>query len=376
MSSDLAAWLEALDPELRTRLEAHAFSRERLLALAATLREGSPETRRDARNRVPGDVRAPTAEELPAVPTSDTERLSKIGRDALARGGVALCVMAGGMATRMGGVVKALAVAFDGKTFLDLRLAENAAASVRAGRPVPLWLMTSDATDEPIRVALKNAPPHVATFVQDLGLRLTPDGRLFQDANGRPSTYATGHGDLPDALIRSGLLDRFIESGGDVVWIANLDNLGATIDETILGFFLESKKDVMVEVCAKAEGDRGGIPVHALGKIQVLEEFRLPKGFDPKTVRVFNTNTFLVRARALRNAQIPWTFFEVEKTVDGKPAVQFERLLQELTSALPSAYVHVPREGTASRFEPVKDNAELERRRAQMRAIAKARGFA
>jgi len=132
----------------------------------------------------------------------------------------------------------------------------------------------------------------------------------------------------------------------------------------------------MVEVCAKAVGDRGGIPVHALGKIQVLEEFRLPKGFDPVSVQVFNTNTFLVRAEALRKTPIPWTFFEVEKKVDGKPAVQFERLLQELTSVLPSAYVRVPREGTASRFEPVKDNPELERRRPQMRAIAKARGFA
>jgi UTP--glucose-1-phosphate uridylyltransferase len=207
-------------------------------------------------------------------------------------------------------------------------------------------------------------------------LRLTADGALFRDGSGKPSTYATGHGDLPDALIRSGLLDRFIESGGEIVWIANLDNLGATIDDALLGFFIESKKDVMVEVCPKAEGDRGGIPVHALGRMQVLEEFRLPKSFDPTTVRVFNTNTFLVRAGALRNTRIPWTFFEVEKKVDGKPAVQFERLLQELTSVLPSGYVRVAREGVDSRFEPVKDNAELERRRPQMRAIAKARGFA
>ena len=51
-------------------------------------------------------------------------------------------VMAGGMATRMGGVVKALVPAFDGHTFLELRLNENATWSRRAGRAVPLWLMT------------------------------------------------------------------------------------------------------------------------------------------------------------------------------------------------------------------------------------------
>ena len=56
----------------------------------------------------------------------------------------------------------------------------------------------------------------------------------------------------------------------------------------------------------------------------------------------------------------------VEKQVDGRPAVQFERLIGELTSALESRFVHVPREGQRSRFLPVKDTAELERRRPEI----------
>lgn len=376
----LAADLDALGSDLVVRLSRHGFSRSRFLSLASTLREGTPEQRRDTRNRVPGPVRAPAPEELPALPVAGSARaepLRALGAAALGRGEVALCVLAGGMATRMGGVVKALVAAFDGRTFLDLRLAENAAVSRRAGTPVPLWLMTSDATEGPIRAALAkaNAPAHVATFVQDLALRLTPEGALFADSDGHASTYAPGHGDLPDALRRSGLLDAFASRGGKTVWIANLDNLGATVDETVLGCFLDAGKDVMVEVCEKAPGDRGGIPVHALGKLQVLEEFRLPKDFDATTVRVFNTNTFLVRAEALAKADIPWGWFEVEKKVGGRPAVQFERLLQELTAALPSAYLRVPREGDRSRFEPVKDPAELEARQGRIRAIAKARGF-
>lgn len=376
----LAAELDALGSDLLVRLERHGFSRDRFLALAKTLREGTPEQRRDTRNRVTGPVRAPAPEELPTLPapgTAEAERLRALGAEALRRGEVALCVLAGGMATRMGGVVKALVEAFDGKTFLELRLAENAAVSKRAGKPAPLWLMTSDATEGPIKAALAkaNAPAHVATFVQDLALRLTPDGALFKDDHGSPSTYAPGHGDLPDAIRRSGLLDRFIASGGKTVWIANLDNLGATIDESVLGFFLDTGKDVMVEVCEKQKGDRGGIPVHALGKLQVLEEFRLPKDFDAQTVRVFNTNTFLVRAEPLAKADIHWNWFEVEKKVDNRPAVQFERLLQELTATLPSAYLRIPRDGDASRFEPVKDNAELDARRDRIRSIARSRGF-
>jgi UTP--glucose-1-phosphate uridylyltransferase len=281
------------------------------------------------------------------------------------------------MATRMGGVVKALVEALPGRTFLDLRLAENRAASARAGRPVPLWLMTSDATDGPIRDALAKAgaPEHVRTFRQDLGLRLNPDGTLFVGADGKPSAYATGHGDLPDALRRSGLLSDFRARGGRVVWIANLDNLGASLDPRLLGLFLETNAQVMVEVCDKVAGDRGGIPVHAQGRLQVLEEFRLPEGFDAAQVRVFNTNTFLVQAEPLDTAPLDWSWFYVEKKVDGRTAIQFERLLQELTAHLRAAYVRVPRDGTASRFLPVKDNDELARRRAEIEAVAKDRGM-
>jgi UTP--glucose-1-phosphate uridylyltransferase len=130
-----------------------------------------------------------------------------------------------------------------------------------------------------------------------------------------------------------------------------------------------------VEVCEKAAGDRGGIPVHSEGRLQVLEEFRLPVGFDANQVRVFNTNTFLVRADALETAEVKWNWFEVEKKVDGKIAVQFERLLQELTAALAALYIRVPRHGTTSRFLPVKDHDELARRRADIEAVARTRGM-
>ncbi|MEO8875267.1 MAG: hypothetical protein ABI461_06760, partial [Polyangiaceae bacterium] len=154
--------------------------------------------------------------------------------------------------------------------------------------------------------------------------------------------------------------------------------------ETILGTFLGCGKKALVEVCDKLEDDRGGIPVHAPPqqgtpepprRLQVLEEFRLPPEFDAASVRVFNTNTFIVDADTLANAPIEWNWFEVEKKVDGKPAIQFERLLQELTGAVDTAYLRVPREGASSRFLPVKDLDELERRCETILAVARARGM-
>jgi UTP--glucose-1-phosphate uridylyltransferase len=115
--------------------------------------------------------------------------------------------------------------------------------------------------------------------------------------------------------------------------------------------------------------DTGG----GVRRLQVLEEFRLPKDFDAAAVRVFNTNTFLVRAEPLLRKDVQYSWFLVEKKADGKVAIQFERLLQELTSAMDAAYVRVPRDGSASRFLPVKDYDELAKRAGDIRAVAVAR---
>jgi hypothetical protein len=55
--------------------------------------------------------------------------------------------------------------------------------------------------------------------------------------------------------------------------------------------------------------------------------------------------------------------------------VQFERLIQELTKAMPPAYVRVPRTGEMSRFLPVKDFDELAKRKPELEAVLKKRGL-
>lgn len=375
----LEAALSSLDAALLQRLSRAGFDRSRFLELAATLRQGDAAVRRRTRNTVRGTVEPPRAGEiapLAAEGSEARERLRARGLEAMRNGELAFASMAGGMATRMGGIVKALAEVIPGHTFLSMRLSENRHASELAARTIPFWIMTSEATHETIVDALAKAGAgaHVAAFMQNLSLRLSPDGSLFRDAAGKPSVYATGHGDFVDALRRSKLLDTFVDGGGKYVWITNIDNLGASIDPVLLGHFIESEATVMCEVTGK-DGDRGGIPVHAEGKLQVLEEFRLPPDFDARRVDVFNTNTFLVRAEPLLRAPLSWTFFEVEKQVDGRTAIQFERLIQEITAHLPSTFLQVPREGALSRFLPVKDFDELGKRRPTIEVVARGRGM-
>jgi UTP--glucose-1-phosphate uridylyltransferase len=365
---DLDSDLASIPPADRAVLEQSGFDEQVLRGWVSELLHRGPEA-----NRVSGEVTPPQAGDVTELPEPGSESgrgLAEAGRVAIERGELAVVVLAGGMATRMGGVVKALVDAVSGTTFLDARLAEREHWEGVARRPFPMWLMTSHATDEPVREALGDRldGERVAVFRQGASPRLTPEGRMFRDADGRPSLHATGHGDLPDALRRSGLLERFVAGGGRYLWIANLDNLGAAVDPLVLGWHLEHDAPLSVEVVDKEPGDRGGIPVRWDGRPVVLENFRLPRGFDEDDVPVFNTNTFLVDAKPLAELDMPWTWFRVEKTVDGRPAIQFERLVGELTSSLDSRFVKVPRTGLESRFLPAKDWQELERHREQIAA--------
>jgi UTP--glucose-1-phosphate uridylyltransferase len=373
--SELKAQLAALPPDVKARLTHYGFDPERLLNLGAKLARGEIDAgvvTGKLEPPAPGDVVSP-----PALDTPEYRALAERGAAALRAGKVALVVLAGGMATRMGGVVKALVEALPGKTFLDIRLAEIDALARRHGKAPPLWLMTSDATDSGIRAALGARLDgfQIATFTQSLALRLTPDGNLFLDEHQRPSEHAPGHGDLPDALKRSGLLARFVEGGGELLLLTNLDNLGGTLDPALIGFHLAHAHPVTSEVVDKLEDDRGGIPVRVDGRLRILEEFRIPPSFDPKTVRVFNTNTFYVDARALLELEMDWRFFGVKKKVGDAPVIQFERIVNEITSELPTVYLRLPRDGASSRFLPVKDPAELERRRPEIEAVGRARGI-
>jgi UTP--glucose-1-phosphate uridylyltransferase len=368
--------VHALSPDLLRRLEARGFREDRLARWAASI--GTP---KDVRNRLDGVVEPPRPGDVidaPAPGTPEHAACHARGLEIMRRGELALVVLAGGMATRMGGVVKALVEALPGKTFLDLRLAEQA-HNAELGANVPLFLMTSEATHGPIVSALgaRHDGKNVAAFEQCVSLRLTKEGGLFRDDDGDPSVYATGHGDLPEAFAASGLLDAFMRStgGNGYVWIANLDNLGATVDPAMLGWFAGRGERIAVEVVDKVGSDKGGVPVVWNGRRIIAEEFRLPLALDPSTIRVFNTNTFLVEAAALRDLDFEFTFVEVDKSVGSKKAVQFERLFGEVTVPIEPAFLRVPREGERSRFLPVKDPAELEQRRAEIELVLRSRGI-
>jgi UTP--glucose-1-phosphate uridylyltransferase len=142
--------------------------------------------------------------------------------------------------------------------------------------------------------------------------------------------------------------------------MSNVDNLTATLDPAIIGAHLESGAALTAEMAPKEPGDKGGAPARVGGKAQIVEAFRFPEDFDQERIPVFNTNTFVLDAAAI-DVDFPLTWFAVNKTVDGKAAVQFERLVGELTAFLDSAFLRVERHGPDARFQPIKTPEDIDK---------------
>lgn len=266
--------------------------------------------------------------------------------------GVAVAVLNGGMATRFGGAVKGLVEAVDGVSFLDWKLRDARAAGV------PVVVMNSFATDKETREHLGDRDD-VVVFSQSVLLRLNEDGSVFPG----PSPYTPGHGDF--AVLAP--VDELRARGIRTLMLSNVDNLGARIDPRVLAAHRAAGNPLTIEV-APAEGDPGGAPARVNGRPQIVEGFRFPPGFDLDTLRVFNTNSLVVEVDALAERH-SLTWFYVEKEVEGRKAVQLERLVNELSAFLPTTYLLVPRHHPYSRFVPVKTPEDLERARPFLREL-------
>jgi len=360
-----------VDPEMRTVLDRFGFDEPLFESLRERVASGelSPES-----NLVRGVIEPPAAADLTRLPDPGDARFEEArgaGLDALGRDEVAQVVLAGGMATRFGGVVKAVLTAVDGKSFLEAKLVQTTALEERLGCRVPVALMTSFATDDAIRAHIaERRLGEPLVFSQFVSLRLEASGELFRDAEGCASLYAPGHGDLFQALRRSGTLGALRERGVRTVTISNVDNLGARVDPVVVGSHLLAGKPLTCEV-ARKEGDLGGAPVRVDGRLQLVEGPRFPPSFDQDLAPVFNTNTGVFDIDAL-DVDYDLTWLYVEKTVDGRGAVQLERLYHEASALVPAQYLEVPRRGPRGRFSPIKTPADLERAQDDLRELVSA----
>ncbi len=229
------------------------------------------------------------------------ENFSEAGKKALEK--TVYITLNGGLGTSMGlKGPKSLIEVKDGWTFLDFKL-EGAKR-----RGVELVLMNSFSTHEKTMEALNNKAADgrfqiPRTFVQ------SKFPKIFQK-NLAPAVWKKnpslewnppGHGEIYSALHGSGMLRELVEKGKRYAFISNSDNLGARVDEPILGYFVEKGFPFMMEVTQRRPMDaKGGhLACRADGSLVLREIAQCPDDEldafqDIEKYRFFNTNNLWI----------------------------------------------------------------------------------
>jgi UDP-N-acetylglucosamine pyrophosphorylase len=115
-----------------------------------------------------------------------------------------------------------------------------------------------------------------------------------------------GHGEVYRALDKSGVLDVLLAQGREIVFISNVDNLGATVDLNVLYHLISKDVDFCMEVTDKTRGDvQGGTLVEYEGKPRLVELSQVPREHEQsfkslKTFTCFNTNNLWANLRAIK----------------------------------------------------------------------------
>ncbi len=209
----------------------------------------------------------PSASLEPAADVPSLEELPSSGAiaDALAR--VAVVKLNGGLATTMGlRGPKSLMEVRDGKSFLDVIVAQTVFLRERHGISLPLVLMDSSATQADTLAAL-HAHPELGDqaglapdFLQSMIPKLDAATLAPVDWPRERSLEwcPPGHGDVYGALRRSGTLDALLAHGFEYAMISNADNLGSTLDARIAAHVVSSGVPFLMEVALGTEADRKG----------------------------------------------------------------------------------------------------------------------
>ena len=210
------------------------------------------------------------------------------GAEALAAGEVAVVLVAGGQGTRLGfGHPKGMFPIgpVSGNSLFQIHVEKIVAARRRYGKPIPLYLMTSPATDVETRRFFDGhdrfgLPESELTIFQQ-GTMPAVDaktGKLLLARRDRLALSPDGHGGMLRALDSSGALDDLEARGIKSLFYLQVDNpLVEICSPEFIGYHLLSKSEFSSQVVAKrTPGDRVGNVVQIDGRLWVIEYSDLP----------------------------------------------------------------------------------------------------
>ncbi len=234
---------------------------------------------------------------------------------------------------------------------------------------IPTYFMNSPATDKDTRdylekfnnFNLKIKPKH---FCQDLGWpRIDPKtATLITRKSGGASIVTKGHGDVYQTFDRSGLYDEFVDKGGEVLLICNIDNSEAKIDLAIAGYFSWLNQtqgvQIMFESAQQLPDDKKGgkcvlmkRPDENMGP-GILELTRISPRLQNSLLDIeeFNTNLGWLHTSIDRKLfDLPFRVIKKPRLIevddpeigDSEDVVQFEHEMHKLMELVKLGHSHI-----------------------------------
>ncbi|KUI62260.1 putative UTP--glucose-1-phosphate uridylyltransferase [Cytospora mali] len=293
---------------------------------------------------------------------------------------LAVLKLNGGLGTSMGCVgPKSVIEVRDGMSFLDLSVRQVEYLNRTYGVNVPFLLMNSFNTNDDTAAIIKKYEGHnvdILTFNQSRYPRIYKDSLLpVPKSFDSPINewYPPGHGDVFESLYNSGVLDQLIERGIEIIFLSNVDNLGAVVDLRILQHMMETKSEYVMELTNKTKADvKGGTIIDYEGSVRLLEIAQVPKEHvnefkSIKKFKYFNTNNIWMNIKAIKrvveNNELEMEIIPNGKTIPGDKKGESDISIVQLETAVGAAIRHfnnahgvnVPRR----RFLPVKTCSDL-----------------
>jgi len=315
---------------------------------------------------------------LPTVESLD-EFYRGTGQAALER--TVILKLNGGLGTSMGMEgAKSLLPAKDHFSFLDIIVEQTLQLRRQYGVRLPLVLMNSFSTQQDSLAALREYPEFTQDVSFDFLQHKVPKVRKSDFApaewptDGEKEWCPPGHGDLYPALTTTGTLRALLKAGYEYAFISNSDNLGATLDPQILGYFVHKQLPFLLEVAQRTPADRKGghLAQRPEGQLILRELAQCPpteaaEFQDIERYKFFNTNNLWVHLPTLqrvldeRNGLLGLPLIRNEKPID--PTEPHSYRVYQLETAMGSAIavfsgaqaIQVSRD----RFTPVKKNNDL-----------------
>ena len=300
------------------------------------------------------------------------------GLDALDR--LVVVKLNGGLGATMGlHGPRSLLMVKDGLRFLDMIVRHVLHLRQQMTARLPLIFMNSYSTQEATQQAL-TAYPQLAkgdTGALPLAFLQNKVPKIWQDTlqpvewhqDPTKEWCPPGHGDIYLTLHTSSLLRQMLALGYEYMFVSNADNLGATVDTDILGFFAARNLPFLMEVTDRTAADRKGghLAQSSDGRLLLREIAQCPpeevaQFQDIDRYRLFNTNNLWIHLPSLqkllheREGFLDLPMIVNNRPVDpshpdSPPVFQLETAVGLAISAFEGAQaIKVPRD----RFLPVK----------------------